>query len=193
MLRPPREDVRQRLVTVAIASFERDGYGGASLAAIAEEAGFSRGAVYSNFASKEDLFLAALERNARERVDALFNAQAGLRSGKVDAASISSALALTRTWSLLFMEFCLQARRANGMQERLQATRRRMRDDVVAHLAKASAESSGAGRTPEELALIAALLMAINNGIMLEMVCDPELDIASLSGMVAAVFTKLSV
>jgi AcrR family transcriptional regulator len=48
--------------------FERYGYEGASIAAIAEEAGFTHGAVYSNFDGKEDLFLALYEQWVAERV-----------------------------------------------------------------------------------------------------------------------------
>ena len=42
----------------------RDGYSGATIERIAEEAGYSKGAFYSNFENKEDIFLQLLERNA---------------------------------------------------------------------------------------------------------------------------------
>ena len=47
--------------------FIQRGYAGASLEAIAEEAGFSKGVVYSQFGSKPDLFFALLERRIEER------------------------------------------------------------------------------------------------------------------------------
>jgi AcrR family transcriptional regulator len=47
--------------------FIERGYAGASLEAIAEEAGFSKGVVYSQFGSKPDLFFALLERRIDER------------------------------------------------------------------------------------------------------------------------------
>src|SRR5262249_32675835 len=43
------------------------GYGGATVDAIAEEAGFSKGGVYSQFGSKADMFMALLERRITER------------------------------------------------------------------------------------------------------------------------------
>ncbi len=53
---------RERLITAAEAVFARQGFGGASIDLIAAEAGFSKGAVYSNFESKEALFLELLRR-----------------------------------------------------------------------------------------------------------------------------------
>ena len=44
-------------------NFSRDGYHGASLEEIADTAGFSKGAVYSNFGGKAELFLAVLDHN----------------------------------------------------------------------------------------------------------------------------------
>jgi AcrR family transcriptional regulator len=54
---------RAQLLRAANRLFLRDGYSATSLGAIAEEAGLTKGAVYSNFESKEDLFLAVLEES----------------------------------------------------------------------------------------------------------------------------------
>lgn len=57
---------RAQLLRAADRRFLRDGYVATSLAAIAEEAGLTKGAVYSNFESKEELFLAVLQHAAAE-------------------------------------------------------------------------------------------------------------------------------
>src|SRR5690349_22524319 len=62
-----REATREEIVNAASRVFADRGYHGASLDAIAEEAGFSRGAVYYNFADKEELFLELLDRRCAER------------------------------------------------------------------------------------------------------------------------------
>jgi AcrR family transcriptional regulator len=54
-----------QLLEAAQRVFLRDGFHGASLDAIAEEAGYTTGAVYSNFRGKDDLFLAVREAEAR--------------------------------------------------------------------------------------------------------------------------------
>jgi AcrR family transcriptional regulator len=53
---------RERLLEAARRGFVRDGYVKASLERMADDAGYSKGAIYSNFASKEALFLEILER-----------------------------------------------------------------------------------------------------------------------------------
>jgi AcrR family transcriptional regulator len=55
------------LLAAARRVFLERGYAGATLEAIADEAGFSKGVVYSQFGSKADLFLALLERRIEER------------------------------------------------------------------------------------------------------------------------------
>ena len=62
-----REMTRRHLLDAAAVVFARDGFHGASLDDVAATAGFTKGAVYSNFKSKEDLFLAVFDdRFARE-------------------------------------------------------------------------------------------------------------------------------
>lgn len=58
-----QRETREALVIAALEAFARDGYHGAGLDAIAREAGFSKGAVYSNFAGKSELFLAVMDFN----------------------------------------------------------------------------------------------------------------------------------
>ena len=55
------------MLTAAARVFARNGFHATSLDAIGEAAGFSRGAVYYNFADKEELFLELLDRRCAER------------------------------------------------------------------------------------------------------------------------------
>lgn len=72
MPRLPRAEraaqTRADLLAAAARVFARRGYAGASIADIAEEAGYSHGAVYSNFAGKQDLFFTLFEQRAAETV-----------------------------------------------------------------------------------------------------------------------------
>lgn len=58
-----QRETRAALVESALRAFARDGYHGANLEQIANQAGYSKGAVYSNFDSKAELFLAVIDRN----------------------------------------------------------------------------------------------------------------------------------
>lgn len=64
VLTPRRLATRQRLVKAAAVTFARKGVLGASVEEICDEAGFTRGAFYSNFASRDELCLALLQAHA---------------------------------------------------------------------------------------------------------------------------------
>src|SRR5437588_2205516 len=59
---------RQRLLEAAEAVFAREGFHGASVDEIAREAGATTGAIYSNFAGKEDLYLAVFEEHVARQI-----------------------------------------------------------------------------------------------------------------------------
>jgi len=66
-----RARTRERLLASAAVVFTREGYAGASCDRIAEEAGYSKGALYSNFASKDELFLQLVDYYAGAQVEEL--------------------------------------------------------------------------------------------------------------------------
>ena len=74
-VRPTREETRQRLFEAAAAAFAEHGIGGASVEAITAAGGLTRGAFYSNFASKDELITAMLadhvEQTARRHLELL--------------------------------------------------------------------------------------------------------------------------
>jgi AcrR family transcriptional regulator len=82
------EAVRSRILEASVAVFERRGFAGASMAAIATEAGMSAGAPYTYFSSKEELFLAAFALLVEEEERALEEAisQSPLTAYAIDLA-----------------------------------------------------------------------------------------------------------
>src|SRR5271163_2355258 len=78
-LAPSRQEARtaatrRKLLLAAEQTFARDGYEAARLEDIAAHAGYTRGAFYANFESKEDIFFALLEQWVRERIDSVIAA-----------------------------------------------------------------------------------------------------------------------
>src|SRR6478735_6157335 len=73
---------RAELIAAATKVFARRGYNGASVEEIAEEAGYSHGAVYSNFEGKADLFLADFEDYMAERARELAATQIDIPEGE---------------------------------------------------------------------------------------------------------------
>jgi len=76
-----RERTRQRLLDAAALVFAEVGLDAASVEAVCERAGFTRGAFYSNFETKDELFLELAGRVATERVEAVKARVAELEQG----------------------------------------------------------------------------------------------------------------
>lgn len=106
---------RERLVEVARELFLSDGYAGTSLDKVAVAAGFSKGAVYSNFSGKEELCMAVLDTIHEEQIEgvvAAFTADTDL-DGRIDAfaAWVREKLGKPR-WTALEVEFAAVARQS---------------------------------------------------------------------------------
>ncbi|ABD07136.1 transcriptional regulator, TetR family [Rhodopseudomonas palustris HaA2] len=111
-----RLETRERLIASAHAAIRRDGIGGLSLRRLCEEAGYSQGAFYSNFASRDDLLLVLMERHVLGEVETLrrlVQVMDGEALGDVPAtvAARLADLAQQTEWSLLSIELQLHAQR----------------------------------------------------------------------------------
>jgi len=180
---------RRRLLAAAERIFARKGFEAARLEDIAALAGYTRGAFYANFESKEDIFFALLEHWVAERVadlDALFELHedpAKLRRALRDHyADISK----NRDLALLSVEFKLFAVRHPKEHARLRARHERLRAGggiVLDRVAKSL------GRTiPIQSAAVAAALGAMSSALILDHLLDhtgiAEQDIQYLLGIV---------
>ena len=112
---------REKLLASASEMVARDGYSGASIERIAEEAGFSKGAFYSNFTNKEDIFLQLLERNAGGDVVELTERLRGVDQPKDVIDSIcewANQRAKDKRWGTLAIDLLRIARRDNTLEDR---------------------------------------------------------------------------
>lgn len=174
-------EVRRRLLDAAMEAFARKGFHATTLDGIAADAGLTKGAIYSNFAGKRELFLALLEeqvtRRARIARTALLDTPHG--SG-AEAPSPVAALAdrLGRLaaaepdWQLLYIEFWLFAMRDPDARRLLAAARRRLRQ-TIAELAEEVERRFGweSGISGTRWATI---VLGLSNGLALERLIDPE-------------------
>jgi AcrR family transcriptional regulator len=94
MARMTREEsriqTREKLLASARAVFAREGYGGASVDRIAEDAGFTKGAFYSNFESKEDVFLQLFETTGVREAEDLGRALQGIVEPEAIIAAVAA-------------------------------------------------------------------------------------------------------
>jgi len=120
-----RQQTREYLLQAAAQVFADRGFHGASLDEVAAAAGFTKGAVYSNFKNKEDLFLALLEANQAREMDAL---HATLEASDIPPeARLPDFVSLVRhqtsdlgnNWDILYQEFALYAMRNPSAREKL--------------------------------------------------------------------------
>lgn len=143
-----RERTRERLLDAAAQVFARVGFGAASVEAIAEAAGFTRGAFYSNFESKEHLFLELTDRQFRDQLVALESAVSSVGAGvlhgsHVDRGAIRTVLALVTEgkapearWHLVGVEFELLAMRDPDVGAAWRAQQRTMRAELAEALTR---------------------------------------------------------
>lgn len=101
---------RTELIDAAERLFMRQGFHASSLDAVADEAGYTKGAVYSNFASKEDLFFAVYERRVEAFLPELERALATADDVGEAILSVTSEHRARREreqdwWLAVFLEF----------------------------------------------------------------------------------------
>jgi AcrR family transcriptional regulator len=179
---------RRKLLAAAERIFARDGFEAARLEDIAGLAGYTRGAFYANFQSKEDIFFALLERWVSQRifeVDALLAQQESpgklLRALREHYAQIAQ----DRRLALLSLEFKLFAIRHPEAHARLRARQRRLRvsgGDLLRRIARV------AGRTlPISCTAAATGFGALSSALSLEHLVDHTMvsdqDIRHLLGV----------
>jgi AcrR family transcriptional regulator len=115
-------ETQKRLLDAAAEVFVRDGYEAAQLDAIAARAGRSKGAVYTHFKSKEDLFLVLFEQRTRTYVDRLMKSLRSCTTQKERLEAFREfyvGLDHDRAWPILTLEFKLYALRHPESKERL--------------------------------------------------------------------------
>ena len=143
-----RTQTRDRLIEAALTVFAERGVGGASVEEICDTAGFTRGAFYSNFESKDDLCLAVLERQSDEDMAAARGAIASLAEGPTRTTDALVADAIDaflraqradRRWVLASSELRLYAAREASLREAYLALTRRTGDLFATLVTEAAA------------------------------------------------------
>jgi AcrR family transcriptional regulator len=171
-----RANTRERLLTAARTAFARSGFHGASVEEIASEAGYSTGALYSNFEGKEDLFVALMEREIEEHAQEISTAVR-------EQASISDrAAGGARQWMtmierepealLLFMEFWAYGVRDARVRPKVAARFAQMRRVLTGLIADGVRDFDLELAIPAEQ--LAVAIDALADGIARQKLADPD-------------------
>ncbi len=181
---------RACLMQSAAKVFARRGLQQASIDEVAEDAGFTKGAFYANFKSKEELFLAMLDERFTQRIEGIESVIAGEGSTAEKARragdNFVQMLSADREWERLFFEFSAYAARDDDFREELLTRYRTMRDRMAAAL-EAHAEGDGKEATlPFDQVALMVSVMA--NGFALEKLLEGEAVADELYGTMLTVF-----
>ena len=171
-----KAQTRHELVAAGDRMFREQGFHGTSLDQVAAAAGYTKGAVYSNFASKEDLFLAIFERRveeALERVARVLEAHGEQGPAELTRRNLAAP---DRGWMAVFFEFWAHVLRNPESRARFLVLHRRAQEPLVAHARKRLGADGAIDAEGWTLANVAMV-----NGLQLEQLTDPELDAADLA------------
>ena len=177
--RPARDVTRARLLATAEQMFFDRGYSATSVEAIAAEAGFTTGAIYSNFGGKADLFLAVLDQVTSAE---LIVVQEALAAATTDEQRLDVFTRQTAANGERFrarvaatLEFLAVVRHDVGLQSRVLAAQQ-LADEALGEMVSALCRSLGLAepRSAHELAIDVNALL---NGLAVRSLFDADLDL----------------
>jgi AcrR family transcriptional regulator len=193
-----QEQTRAGLLAAASRVFARRGYHGARLEEIAAEAGYTTGAVYSNFKGKEQLFLALTDYELEKRLEdfgavAGGDAQEGIE--RTATERFSRFIAEDPDWPLLDFEFWAYGARNAELRKEFTKRRRAVQAVIAAGIERQSAALGIEPQMPPEQ--VALAVGALVNGLAFERVIDPdsvpdELFGRLVSGLIAGLLAPVS-
>jgi AcrR family transcriptional regulator len=167
---------REEILRAAAEVFTRKGFHGASVDDVAAAAGFTKGAVYSNFSSKDELFLALLDdrwgREAELWVRTFTEAPSPAAAWEAIARYHADDAAEQHDWDLLSVEFHLYAMRVPAARKRIRDRLRQLRDGVAELLDEHYERTHATPPVPTPHLVLG--LMAIQTGLGFHLMLDPD-------------------
>jgi AcrR family transcriptional regulator len=171
-----RRQTQERLLTSALEVFEARGYAESSLEEIAERAGYTRKAIYSNFSGKSELLLELVERRFQshiERIETVLDEETPPERKTIDVGSMfADYLSQERAWGKLFHEFCSVASRDEKIGLRFRACFR-ARKQIIVRLVESEVRRRGIELTAPIDRLVMGIF-ALFTGLSVEKMIDPE-------------------
>jgi AcrR family transcriptional regulator len=173
-----RQVTVERLLDAALETFAEQGFAAASVEDICRRGGFTRGAFYSSFTTKDELFAALFSREVSRdlgRVEELLTGLADEPDPVVAAVDrCLGAMRTDRTWTLVATEYALHAARHPEAAALLQRHREDLHTQVTALIERAAADAGVALTVPA--GQLAHSVCALHDGLALQHVSEPESD-----------------
>lgn len=177
---------RSALLASASRLIRELGMHGASIDRIAADAGYTKGAFYSHFASKEDMFLVVLDEHFAAEIARLDAALVGAghpaQEARQAAEGFLAKVDADPNWRGLYQEFALHATRNEAFRLEFVARQRDLRERMAAVFSRWVADR---GVTPTVAPSdVAAMTFFMADGFLLDRLVDPELDDALYGRMI---------
>jgi AcrR family transcriptional regulator len=169
-----RRQTRARLLDAAGQVFARRGFHAATVDEVADAAGYTKGAVYSNFANKDELFLALLDQRLAaqlQQVEALYAIESSEELRAALRVQTEQEFAAARDFGVLQVEFWLYAMRNPAAQAELAKRYRQLRSRLAELITERYARHQTSPPMPPEH--LAALALATDAGLFLQYSAEP--------------------
>ncbi|MGO9660197.1 MAG: TetR/AcrR family transcriptional regulator [Acidimicrobiales bacterium] len=187
--RPGRQAVRRRLLDAALKVFAESGFANATLDQVAAAAGLTKGAVYSNFESKDDLFFAMMADQFLNRLETVRSALAAHPGGtsrervsRDIGRLLTAAFVEHRQWQLVFLDFWGRAVRDDDVRAQYLAHRRTLRAAIAERVEQVLGTAPDLGDLSVDD--VVTVVLALSNGLAIEQYVSPELVSDGLFGRV---------
>jgi AcrR family transcriptional regulator len=182
-----RERTRRALLDAAAKLFCDKGMEGTSIDELAAAAGYTKGAFYTHFDSKEDIYLALLDERFDAQLARLEEMLAGEDATEEARQAAAQAISIAQAddeWKRLYFEFVSYAMRNERFREKLAERHRDLRDRLTEIYSR-----WGGGfevEPPIPVADIAAMTDFMYDGFLLNQMIDRDLDPALYTNMLLA-------
>ena len=190
--REKQQQTRSSLLRAAAKLFCKRGLEGASIDEVAEAAGYTKGAFYANFRSKEELFLVMMDEKFSAELERLDRALAGTgepRDEARDAAAEFIHFASDEDWPRLYFQFAAHAARNEEFRQELATRQRAMRQRLVAVYERWT--RAFPAEPPLPLEDIAAMTFFMADGFLVDRLIEPSFDEDLYATMLGIFFTGL--
>jgi len=171
-----QERTRSSLLRSAAKLICRKGIGEASVDEIASDAGYTKGAFYANFKSKEEMFLVMLDEAYAAELDRLEAHLPGDQHVEEVRQSAEDFMQFVRSdpeWPRLYFEFVVYAARNPDFREELATRNRAMRERIAEVIRRWTADL---GEPPFPFEDIAMMLFSLADGFLVQQLVEPDVD-----------------
>ena len=175
--RDKQRRTREALLEAAVKLFCQRGLDGASVDEVAQAAGYTKGAFYANFKSKEELFLGMLDEHFAQELERLDQQLAGTQEPQAEARAAAADFIRTASsdeWPSLYFQFVAYAAQNEEFRQELATRLKAMRERLAKVLQR---WKEGFGSVPTiPFDQITAMVCFMADGVLVDRIVEPDLS-----------------